>query len=60
MSKNVPGNTPNATPAATDKTAALALYEKQKKMLDTLLAHGAVTQKDYDRSLTGLREKMGL
>ena len=35
------------------------LYLKQKAMLDTFLAHGAITQAEHDRSLHGLTVKMG-
>ena len=35
-----------------------ALFEKQKKTLDTLLAHGALSKADYDKSLRGLKEKL--
>ena len=35
------------------------LYLKQKSMLDTFLEHGAITQRQHDKSLYDLREKMG-
>ena len=35
------------------------LYLKQKAMLDTFLAKGAITQAEYDKSLRTLAEKMG-
>ena len=35
------------------------LYLQQKETLDTLLAHGAITQAQHDKSLGDLREKMG-
>ncbi|MBP5618571.1 MAG: hypothetical protein J6X61_05450 [Clostridia bacterium] len=34
------------------------LFDKQKKTLDTLLAHGALSKADYDKSLNGLKEKL--
>lgn len=36
------------------------LYEKQKKLLDTFLEHGAITKLQYDKSLGDLTEKMGI
>lgn len=36
----------------------LALFEKQKKTLDTLLAHGALSKADYEKSLGGLKDKL--
>lgn len=38
----------------------LQLYLKQKKMLDDFLARGAITQAQYETSLGGLTEKMGM
>ena len=35
------------------------LYLKQKAMLDTFLAHGAITQAEHDKSLHDLTVKMG-
>ena len=35
------------------------LYLKQKKMLDMLLEHGAITQAQHDKSLHDLTVKMG-
>ena len=35
------------------------LYLKQKAMLDTFLAHGAITQAEHDKSLHNLTVKMG-
>ena len=37
-----------------------ALYLKQKKLLDTFLATGAISQAQYDKSLGDLTEKMGM
>lgn len=36
------------------------LFRKQKEMLDTFLASGALTKAQYDKSLGGLMEKMGV
>lgn len=38
----------------------LQLYLKQKRMLDDFLARGAITQAQYETSLGGLTEKMGM
>lgn len=35
------------------------LYESQKQLLDTFLAHHAITKAQYDKSLGDLTEKMG-
>ena len=36
-----------------------ALYLRQKELLDTFLAHGAITRAQYEKSLTDLTVKMG-
>lgn len=36
------------------------LYFKQKNMLEMFLAHRAITQEQYDKSLHDLTEKMGM
>lgn len=36
------------------------LFKKQKELLDTFLAHGAITKAQYDTSYYGLIEKMHL
>lgn len=36
------------------------LYEDQKKLLDTFLKTGAIDKAQYDKSLNGLKEKMGI
>lgn len=36
------------------------LFLKQKRLLDTFLAHGAITRAQYEKSLNGLTEKMGM
>ena len=35
------------------------LFEKQKALLDTFLAHGAISPAQYQKSLGDLRVKMG-
>ena len=35
------------------------LYRKQKELLDTFLAHGTITQLQYEKSLHDLTVKMG-
>lgn len=35
------------------------LFLKQKAMLDTFLAHGAITQDEHDKSLHNLTVKLG-
>jgi hypothetical protein len=37
-----------------------ALFLKQKELLDTFLAHHAISQAQYDKSLRDLRIKMGI
>ena len=37
-----------------------ALFLKQKELLDTFLAHHAITQAQYDKSLGDLKEKMNI
>lgn len=36
------------------------LYEKQKAMLDQFLKTGAIDKAQYEKSLSGLKEKMGI
>ncbi|MBQ1353155.1 MAG: hypothetical protein IIY39_04230 [Firmicutes bacterium] len=36
------------------------LYERQKNLLDTFLAHGAISKQQHDKSLKDLTEKMHL
>lgn len=38
----------------------IELYKNQKELLDTFLAHGAITKAQYDKSLGCLTEKMGM
>ena len=35
------------------------LFLREKELLDVLLAHGAITQAQHDKSLHDLMEKMG-
>ena len=37
-----------------------ALFKKQKDLLDTFLAHGAIDRRQYKKSLTCMAEKMGM
>lgn len=37
-----------------------ALFERQKELLDTFLAHHAITKAQYDKSLGDLIVKMGM
>ena len=37
-----------------------ALFNKQKALLDTFLAHGAIDRRQYEKSLTCMAEKMGM
>ena len=37
-----------------------ALFEKQKELLNTFLAHGAIDRRQYEKSLTCMAEKMGM
>lgn len=45
--------------ALTPEEKKRKLYEKQKTLLDTFLEHGAVSQPQYNKSLSDLSEKMG-
>ena len=38
----------------------LALFRRQKDLLDTFLATGAISQSQHDKSLNCLIEKMGI
>ncbi len=40
--------------------AKLALYRRQRDLLDTFLSTGAIDRRQYDKSLNCLREKMGI
>ena len=37
-----------------------ALYRRQKELLDTFLARGAISPAQYEKSLGDLTEKMGM
>jgi len=37
-----------------------ALFNKQKDLLDTFLAHGAIDRRQYEKSLTCMAEKMSI
>ena len=47
-------------PTPTPEEKKRALYEKQKVLLDTFLAHGTITQAQYSKSLGDLTVKMGI
>ena len=51
-------NTPDRETDA--ETRRNELFRRQKELLDTFLAHGAITRAQYDKSLTCLIEKMGI
>ncbi len=38
----------------------IELYLSQKKLLDTFLSSGAISKEQYQKSLCGLTEKMGM
>ena len=42
----------------TDEKKRVDLYNKQKELLDTFLAHGAISREQYDKSLNGLKTKL--
>lgn len=44
----------------TPKEKKQQLFLNQKKTLDLFLERGAISQKQYDKSLGDLREKMGV
>lgn len=50
-------NSSGTTPSHEEKNHFL--YLKQKAMLDTFLAKGAITQAEHDKSLHDLTVKMG-
>lgn len=49
-----------AEPAKTPEEKKKKLFLKQKELLNTFLAHHAITQQQYDKSLHDLTEKMGM
>lgn len=44
----------------THKEKLKKLYLDQKRILDTFLANGAITQAQYDKSLGDMTDKMGM
>ena len=44
----------------TQEEKKLQLFLQQKELLDTFLRTHAISQAQYDTSLRGLREKMGI
>ena len=36
------------------------LFLRQKQMLETFLQRGAISRADYEKSLNGLKDKMGI
>lgn len=42
------------------KEKKTALYRRQKELLDTFLAHHAISQAQYEKSLGDLKAKMGI
>ncbi len=43
-----------------EENERVALYLRQKELLDTFLSTGAITKRQYDKSLSDLTEKMGM
>ena len=43
-----------------DRDKKRELYLRQKQLLDTFLAHGAISKAQYDKSFGDLTEKMGM
>ena len=43
-----------------EENARRKLYEQQKLLLDTFLAHGTITEAQYRKSLGDLTVKMGM
>ena len=50
----------NESAALTPEEKKKQLFQHQKELLDTFLAHHAITQQQYDKSLHDLTEKMGM
>ena len=42
----------------TDEKKRVDLFNRQKELLDTFLAHGAISREQYDKSLNGLKTKL--
>jgi hypothetical protein len=55
---NNPDNSPLASLSLAEKK--LELFRRQKDLLDTFLAAGAISQAQHDKSLSCLIEKMGI
>ena len=49
-----------ATSPLSNQDKKLALFIRQKKLLDTFLEHGAISKSQYDKSFHDLTEKMGI
>ena len=56
LRKNGGGRKENVSPAEKN----LELFHRQKALLETFLATGAITRAQHDRSLNCLIEKMGI
>lgn len=52
-------NDPEQTQAPGTEDKKRELYDRQKELLDTFLAHHAITKAQYDKSLGDLTVKMG-
>lgn len=48
------------SPLTEEERKKTELFLRQKNLLDTFLAHGAITRAQYDKSLGDLTEKMGM
>lgn len=53
---NDPSEISQTSPSSADEKE-LALFRRQKVLLDTFLTSGAISQAQYDKSLNGLIEK---
>ena len=49
----------NTHPTQSPEEKKKELFQNQKELLDTFLAHHAMTQQQYDKSLHDMTEKMG-
>jgi hypothetical protein len=58
VNNDFPGNAADIAPSPEDNK--LALYLRQKALLDTFLGNGAITRAQYEKSLGDLTEKMGM
>ena len=54
----LPSNTKFET--MTDEEKKKELFRRQKETLDTFLENGAISKEDYEKSLSYLKEKMGM